>query len=56
MGDASPAECYMVGDNPNADIIGGKNMGMTTIFVHKDLPNEADFVCENLIEIVDIIE
>lgn len=56
MGDASPDECYMVGDNPNADIIGGKNMGMKTIFVHKDLPNEADFVCENLIEIVDIIE
>ena len=56
MGDASPEECYMVGDNPNADIIGGNNMGMTTIFVHKDLPNEADYVCENLIEIADIIK
>ncbi|MCL2518081.1 MAG: HAD-IA family hydrolase [Oscillospiraceae bacterium] len=29
-----PNECYMIGDNPTADIEGGKTAGMKTILVH----------------------
>ena len=47
----SPEICYMVGDNPVADIQGGKSAGMTTILVHKDGDFEADFKCDSLSEI-----
>jgi len=47
----SPDISYMVGDNPVADIQGGKAAGMTTILVHKDGDFNADFMCGSLSEI-----
>lgn len=46
-----PDVCYMIGDNPVADIQGGKMAGMKTILVHKEGDFEADHRCENLLEI-----
>lgn len=46
---------YMIGDNPKADIEGGRLAGMRTILVHKDVPNCADYVCKSLLEIVKIL-
>jgi len=42
---------YMIGDNPIADIQGGKAAGMTTILVHSDIDSDADYTCKNLSEI-----
>lgn len=47
---------YMVGDSINADIIGGRNAGMTTIYVHKGFCEEADYCFENLKDIVDLVD
>jgi len=49
-----PDICYMVGDNPIADIKGGKDAGMKTILVHSAKgPSEyADHNCESLSEIM----
>lgn len=47
---------YMIGDSENADIIGGNNAGMTTIFVHKGFSDKADYCCDTLKEIMVIIE
>ena len=44
-------EYYMIGDNPVADIQGGKAAGMKTILVHGDAPCDADHVCSNLSQI-----
>lgn len=44
-------EFYMIGDNINADIIGGKNAGMKTILVHKGFDKRADYCFERLEEI-----
>ncbi len=51
-----PKHCYMVGDNPIADIAGGKAAGMKTILVHKDVDCTADAVCTDLLQVMDIIE
>lgn len=51
----NPSHAYMVGDNPYADIEGGNQMGMTTILVHRDAPNQADYHIEELSEILEII-
>ncbi|MDR0905892.1 MAG: HAD family hydrolase [Oscillospiraceae bacterium] len=51
----NPQTRYMVGDNPVADIRGGKNAGMTTILVHNDTPCDADFVCGSLNEVAEIL-
>ena len=50
-----PDVCYMIGDNPIADIQGGKNAGMTTILVHRGKNNQADYSCDNLGELLAII-
>ena len=50
-----PNLCYMIGDNPIADIQGGKNAGMKTILVHREKNNEADYTCDNLTDILSII-
>lgn len=47
----NPKECYMIGDNPVADVLGGKSAGMNTILVHRSEDCGADFYCENLSEI-----
>ena len=46
-----PNVCYMIGDNPIADIQGGKSAGMKTVLVHRSGTYDADFMCENLSEI-----
>lgn len=47
---------YMIGDSENADIIGGNNAGMTTIYVHRGFSSKADYCCDTLKEIVEIID
>lgn len=47
---------FMIGDSENADIIGGNNAGMTTIYVHRGISNKADYCCNTLKEIVEIIK
>jgi len=53
-----PEICYMVGDNPVADIQGAKEVGMQTILVHpaKGPSQYADYNCESLTEIMKIIQ
>lgn len=45
---------FMIGDSLNADIIGGKNAGMTTILVHKGFRDEADYCVDKLSDILKI--
>ena len=54
----NPDICYMVGDNPVADIQGGKDAGMKTILVHsiKGSSEYADHNCDNLTQIMEIIK
>lgn len=42
---------YMIGDNPVADVQGGRAAGMTTILVHKEGAHGAEYHCRNLSEI-----
>lgn len=54
-----PDTCFMIGDNPIADMQGGKKAGMYTILVHNTtMPKTGytDFICENLIDILDIVK
>ncbi len=46
-----PSACTMIGDNPVADIQGGKAAGMKTILVHAE-GTGADHVCKSLSEVV----
>lgn len=50
-----PDVCYMIGDNPIADIQGGKSVGMKTVLVHKDGVFDTDYQCESLSEILFIV-
>lgn len=53
----NPEICYMVGDNPVADMQGAKQAGMHTIYVHNSRPSEyADHTCDNLLQIREIIK
>ena len=45
----------MVGDNPVADILGGKQAGLKTVFVHNSNPSQADYTFNSLEEILKII-
>lgn len=45
----------MIGDNPNADIVGGKNANMKTVLVHNEKNNSADYCFNNLKSILDIL-
>lgn len=47
--------CFMVGDNPIADILGGKRSGMKTVLVHNLAESEADFTFNDLSGILQII-
>ncbi len=51
----SPEVVYVVGDNLNADIQGGKNMGFTTVAVHRCTESDADYYLENLFGIFNIL-
>lgn len=46
------AEYVMIGDSINADIIGGKNVGMRTVLVHNGFDEKADSCCDTLTEII----
>ena len=48
-------EFYMVGDNVNADIVGGNRAGMKTVLVHNGFDELADYCFENLCDIELII-
>jgi len=52
-----PAEILIVGDSLSADIKGGKNAGLTTMWYSKDGKEDssADFVIKNLFDIADVI-
>ncbi len=51
-----PSEKYiMVGDNPKADVKGGKDAGMTTILVHRGEHPDADYCFDTLSEIIGIL-
>ena len=54
----NPDICYMVGDNPVADIRGAKEVGMRTILVHpaRGPSQDADHNCECLMEIMEIFK
>ncbi len=45
----------MIGDNPVADILGGRLAGMTTVLVHKGFDCNADYCFDNLKDIVSIM-
>ncbi len=45
---------FMIGDSISADIIGGKNAGMTTILVHKGYNQNADYCVDRLSDILKI--
>lgn len=45
----------MIGDNPNADIVGGKNANMKTVLVHNEKNNNADYCFNDLKSILDIL-
>lgn len=51
-----PDTCYMIGDNPVADVQGGKAAGLTTILVHTDADTDADYHCKNLSEIPQLLK
>jgi len=52
-----PGEKYfMVGDNPEADIRGGRAAGMTAIYVHSGECAEADHCLDTLLPIIDIVK
>lgn len=51
-----PDVCYMIGDNPIADIQGAQNAGITAILVHKHTEiSQPDFTCDQLVQIKDIL-
>ena len=49
------ADYYMIGDSINADIIGGKQNGMTTVLVHRGNSDEADYCFDNLFSIINMV-
>lgn len=49
------ADFYMIGDSISADIIGGKQNGMTTVLVHKGFSEEADYCFNDLSLIIELI-
>lgn len=52
----NPKECWMIGDQPVADIQGGKNAGFHTILLRGKKSNQADFCCNDLYELEQIFQ
>ncbi len=46
---------YMIGDNPTADIFGGRASGMTTVLVHRDSLGTADYQFHDLHSVLSVI-
>lgn len=55
-GARAPDRCYMIGDNPVADIRGAKAMGMGAILVHKPGSFEADYHFDALLPILELLD
>ncbi len=57
---AKPHECLMVGDRPERDIKGAKNLGMVTCFARYGNPNArssgADYEINDIKELIEIVE
>lgn len=51
----NPETGYVIGDNPKADIQGGKDAGFTTIAVHECKESMADFYLEELSQIFKVL-
>ncbi|MCH5198429.1 MAG: HAD family hydrolase [Oscillospiraceae bacterium] len=49
------AEFFMIGDNINADIIGGKQNGMKTVLVHKGYSEYADYCFDDLKSVLGLL-
>ncbi len=47
---------YMIGDNPSADCMGGKQLGMTTVLVHSAASPLADHHAQTLSDILPFIK
>ncbi len=43
-----PEHCFMVGDNPYADVKGANSVGIPSVLVHKDADSEARYTFKNL--------
>ena len=50
-----PDIAYMIGDNPIADIEGAMANGLKTVIVHKGNISNADFKCDKLAEIPELL-
>ncbi len=50
-----PDQCYMIGDNPHADIEGAVRFGIPAVLVHKDSPSQALYTFETLTELLKIL-
>ena len=46
-----PTHCYMIGDNPVADVQGANSVGMPAFLVHRSTSFPADFHCASLADI-----
>lgn len=54
-----PDMAYMIGDNPVADIAGGRSAGMKSILVHNNFHNEKvkdSVACDDLSDVVKVLE
>lgn len=52
----NPLKAYMIGDNPVADIKGGKACGMTTVLVHREAADSgADYTIKTLTDLLSIL-
>ena len=52
----NPQQCFMIGDNPIADIQGGNSAKIKTILVNNDASCNADYKCRNLIDIFAVLD
>lgn len=54
----NPDVCYMIGDNPVADMQGAKALGIESVLVHWDTDpvGYADHICQSLTQIMDFLK
>jgi putative hydrolase of the HAD superfamily len=51
----NPTKCFMIGDNPIADIEGATNIGIPSLLVHNNTVSKATYSIDNLNQIIDIL-
>lgn len=51
----NPESAIMIGDNPIADVEGGRAAGMGVIQVHNDAASKADYRCASLAEVMEVL-